>query len=74
MNTTTQILIFKTNISSCKDSMAIKEVLDNQSQILQWSVDTKDIDCVLRIEADNISNEDIIRLINSLGYQCSVLE
>lgn len=72
--TTKQVLVFKTNIRTKADRLVVKDSLDSQQLINQWSVDMQDVDCVLRIETPGISPHEIITLINRHGYQCSELE
>ena len=68
------ILVFATNIRTEKDKQTISNLLNEHSQINQWSLDQEDIDCVLRIETDNLSEEQIINLLENLNFKCSALE
>ena len=71
---TETILVFKTNLNSHQDVVNIESGLNNIREITTWSVDTHDIDKVLRIEttSDNISTM-IISILNETGYQCEEL-
>ncbi|MEP2669686.1 MAG: hypothetical protein ABJH04_11855 [Cyclobacteriaceae bacterium] len=62
---TETILVFKTNLNSHQDVVNIESGLNNIREITTWSVDTHDIDKVLRIEttSDNISTM-IISILN----------
>ena len=52
----------------------IEPVLDHHMQIFKWSVDTEDIDNVLRVEAlGEIEESDIIRLVMDCGFYCEEL-
>ena len=58
MNTSTyinNIFVFKTTIKTNEDKQKVALILDSISQINRWTVDCEDCDCVLRIEADGIS-------------------
>lgn len=68
------VLIFKTDISTEVHIRGLKPALDNHPAILEWSVDTEDVDNVLRIEGDkSLSEREIIYLIRSYGFYCEVL-
>lgn len=68
-------LIFKTNIQSNKHLLVIEEAFEAYPSIVDWNVDTDDIDNVLRIETEELLIEDeIINLLNKHGIICEVLE
>ena len=67
------ILVFKTNIQHPQDVHKLKATLDNHSGILNWNVDTEDIDCVLRIITDELEPSDILPLIAGCGFHCEEL-
>ena len=48
METTSSILVFKTNIQSPDDLNLLKPLLDDHPHIVRWNVDMEDIDCVLQ--------------------------
>lgn len=68
-----EILVFRTDIGTAEDIAAIAQVLDRQKGIHRWTVDTEDIDKVLRVEADGICMEEITTLITETGYYCCEL-
>lgn len=68
------ILVFATNIKTENDKQKIIEILDANSEINQWTIDQEDIDCVLRIVSDTLSEEQIIELLNDQNFKCSILE
>lgn len=71
---TVEILIFKTDIRSRKAMKLLCEVFERIPLITNWSVDTKDIDHVLRIEASGeLPEEDVIKLVKMAGFSCEVL-
>ncbi len=68
------VLIFKTNIRTKKKIKVVKPVFNNNPVIIDWSIDTKDIDNVLRIESKGSLNEnDVVNLVRSCGFFCEVL-
>lgn len=69
------ILIFKTDIRTKKKVLALKSILKRYPVILDWSVDTEDIDRVLRVKTiGNINENDIINLIKPSGFYCEILQ
>lgn len=69
-----QLLILRTNIKSKKKVRSVKLLFNGQPAISNWSIDTEDIDRVLRIEADDTINEnDIIQLVTKGGFLCESL-
>lgn len=67
------ILLFKTNIKSETDKEIICALLDGDEAIQEWSVDTEDEDCVLRVVTFTLNHYQIINLINTKGYLCCEL-
>lgn len=73
-STDMEILIFKTDIGTKRKVRAVSPVLNSLPVISRWTVDTDDIDNVLRIEAcGKHAEEEIIELIRSFGFQCEDL-
>lgn len=69
-----KIFIFRTDIKTKKKVNALKKILNNYPTISSWSIDTEDIDNVLRIEGlGNLREKDIISLIRTYGFYCDVL-
>lgn len=73
-NDPTNILIFATNIRTKSDKEFVSGILDESTVIRKWSIDQEDIDCVLRIVTNVLSVNDIIKIINILGFRCAELE
>ncbi|MDR3713191.1 MAG: hypothetical protein P4L51_10280 [Puia sp.] len=71
---TNHILIFRTNILTPADKLAVQHALDGHPQIEKWTVDLDDIDRVLRIVSRTLCCEEIVRLVSGHGYQCTELE
>jgi hypothetical protein len=68
-----KIYIFKTNIEQLCTDCKVSKTLNNHSAIQQWSVDTDDVDCVLRVVSETLTVETIIDIINNLGHECQEL-
>lgn len=68
------IFIFKTNIQTEFDKLRIKNVLDASQKVLKWNIDMDDSDHVLRIVSDSLSPEQIISVLDYVGFECSELE
>jgi hypothetical protein len=74
MNTTSHILVFRTNIATVEDRAKVAQVLDRQPFIGKWTVDLEDVDRVLRVEASTPVTDSIIALVNASAYECAELE
>lgn len=69
-----KLIILKTDIETKKKVKKIKPILNNTSVIDKWTVDTEDIDNVLRIEAhDTTSEDEIIEMVHQQGFYCEAL-
>ena len=72
------ILVFRTNINT--DERVHRAAcqlckLRGQSAdaVCRWSIDLEDYRCVLRIEAEFLTEADVIRLLTGAGLQCNIL-
>ncbi|HET7002215.1 MAG TPA: hypothetical protein VFI33_12925 [Puia sp.] len=68
------IFIFKTNIQTEFDKLRIKNVLDASQKVLKWNIDMDDADRVLRIVSDSLRPEQIISVLDYVGFECTELE
>lgn len=68
------ILVFATNIQTENDKQKISAILDNHLEINQWNIDQEDIDCVLRIVSNTLTDEQIINIITKQEFSCTTLE
>jgi cell fate (sporulation/competence/biofilm development) regulator YmcA (YheA/YmcA/DUF963 family) len=69
-----KLIILKTDIKTKKKAKKIKPLLNEHPIITNWSIDLEDIDNVLRIEAEDLLNEnDVKRIINENGFYCEDL-
>ncbi len=68
------LLIFRTDIKTKKKVNVVKAIFNNHPIIKNWSVDTEDIDKVLRIEvAGTLVENDVINLMKRCGFYCEIL-
>ncbi len=69
-----KILIFKTDIETDLNVNALSPMFQKHPNIQKWSVDTEDIDNVLRLEvSENLNENEIVSLVNSSGFCCEDL-
>lgn len=69
-----EVLILKTDISSNKKIKRLFPIFNSYPAIKRWSVDTEDIDNVLRIEVAQKQNDhEIIKMIQGQGFYCESL-
>ncbi|CAD0005703.1 hypothetical protein [Flavobacterium chungangense] len=68
------ILVFATNIRTVNDKQLISCTLNENSEIHQWNIDQEDIDCVLRVVSETLSEEQIINIVNRHNFNCRPLD
>jgi hypothetical protein len=73
-NTLNNILVFATNIRTNNDKQLISGTFNKHSEIQEWNIDQEDIDCVLRIVSETLSEEQIIHILHQHNFNCTPLE
>ncbi len=68
------ILVFATNIRTINDKQLISCILNENSEIHQWNIDQEDIDCVLRVVSETLSEQQIINIVNRHNFNCKPLD
>ena len=68
------ILVFKTNIRTKSAKKRVLGALNDFNDIERSTIDLDDTDCVLRIVSGNVTTNQIISTIRSLGIECTELE
>ena len=68
-----EVLVFKTNVSSHDDVEKVGRVLASETNITRWNIDRDDIDKVLRIECDQLHPEAVINVLHHAGFECEEL-
>lgn len=66
--------VFKTNIQEKNQALFLFEVLAQQFPLFKINFDLDDCDRILRVEGEEVSNQQIVAVINRVGYQCQPLE
>lgn len=66
-------LKFKTNINCGGCVSSVKPHLDNTKGIHQWTVDTTDKDKILTVKSDELSEEQIIEIVQKAGFKIHAL-
>lgn len=69
-----EILVFKTNIRHKKHISIITPHLQSLNGIVEWNIDLKDREKILRIKAMNVIPASIEDLLQSAGYYCEELQ
>ena len=69
-----EILVFKTNLTDTKRIRDVESLLDVHPHIVQWNVDLKDCDNVLRIVSRNIEAREVENILLNAGYYCEELQ
>ena len=68
------ILVFKTSVNTKKKVKSLSPFLNNLLQISHWNFDLDDCDYILRVESQINVSEQIIRLLNDKGFECTELD
>ncbi|MFN8438901.1 MAG: hypothetical protein U0V72_14930 [Cytophagales bacterium] len=66
-------MVFKTTIKNQLDKLMVMFELNTDEEILDWSVDLQDKDCVLRVASNSKTPTQIQYIIKQLGYDCDEL-
>ena len=72
------VLVFRTNINTNervhRAACQLCKLRERSTDaVCRWSIDLEDCDCVLRIEAESLTEAAVIRLLTRAGLQCAVL-
>jgi hypothetical protein len=65
--------VFKTNVTDKTIADEIVQYLNAHFPKTKINFDLADCDNILRLEADNVCVENVIKLMNALGRPCEVL-
>ncbi len=70
-----KLIIVKTNITSKTKAKKLGPAFNRHDGIVKWSVDTDDVDKVLRIEAhEHVEEHEIASIIGEHGYVLEEME
>lgn len=63
------LLLFQTNIRSIEKVKYFEPIFNEENDIIEWTIDTEDIDNVLRIKATkNLTEDRVVELVQKHGY------
>lgn len=65
--------IFKTNVQEESDAKKLVQILKGVIPNAIINFDLNDCDKVLRVEAELVSTDEVITIINSSGFSCKVI-
>ena len=68
------ILIFRSNIRTKSDLLAIERSLDIHPHIDEWTLDQQDPDCVLRVVTGRLSSNQVADIVKGCGYICEEMQ
>ncbi len=66
-------LQFKTNINCGGCVTSVKPHLDNSKGICEWEVDTANKDKILTVKTDDLTEEQVIDIVNKAGFKAESL-
>jgi len=65
------ILLFRTDIQQASEEL--QSLLNAHHSVHRWSIDTEDVDRVLKIVGEEMNEEEILSGLQSLGHCCEAL-
>jgi copper chaperone len=66
-------LKFKTNINCGNCVSKVTPILNQEFNIISWSVNTADPEKILTVETEGLTEEEIKTLINKAGFEAKLL-
>jgi hypothetical protein len=66
--------VFRTTVKKAKEANLLIERLESYFPGSRINFDLDDCDKVLRVEAESVAVDQVIGLLNDVGFSCSVLE
>jgi len=64
---------FKTNINCGGCVAAVTPSLNSSSDIKNWGVDTLDVKKILTVETENLTEDEVMQMVNKAGYKAELL-
>lgn len=62
------ILLFRTDIHQLTEEL--QSMLNAHHSVQRWSIDTEDVDRVLKIVSNELQSHQVIEFVESLGHSC----
>lgn len=69
-----KIIKFKTNINCDACVAKVTPVLDGESSVEKWKVDTKNPNKILTVEGENINEQELIESLDKIGYKAEQIQ
>lgn len=66
-------LKFKTNLNCGNCVAKVTPILNNEDEIKSWMVDTENPQKILIVEAGNIDEEQVVKLVNKAGFKAEAV-
>ena len=70
----TTVEVFRTNVLTAMQAARLLRLLGERFPDYKVNFDLEDCDKVLRVEADDVSADDVIALVTERGFACHALE
>jgi len=68
------ISIFRTSVASSDDLNKLTPYLNALMEDLRWTIDLFDSERILRVKSSVNKNNEIISVVNGLGFDCENME
>lgn len=68
-----EIFVFKTNVNTTQTAEKVHQLLLSDPQITKVTFDLEDCDKILRIESENLVQENIVHQLENIGIQVQEL-
>ncbi|MCC6384221.1 MAG: heavy-metal-associated domain-containing protein [Bacteroidia bacterium] len=68
-----KILAFKTNINCSGCIAAVKPLIDSLAGHDKWKVDTENKDKILTVEAEGVTEKQLIEVVQQAGYKIEII-
>jgi copper chaperone CopZ len=65
---------FKTNLNCGGCVSKVQSDLDNADGICHWNVDTANVDKILTVKSDGITEEEVVAIVKSKGFKADTLK
>ncbi|MBC5862816.1 hypothetical protein [Flavobacterium turcicum] len=69
-----EVFVFKTNVTTKNEIIAISQLLDNTLGSGCWTFDLEDVDNIFRVETDSNKASEIISNFKLCGFICEELQ
>ncbi len=65
---------FKTNLNCGGCVSKVQSDLDNVEGICHWNVNTDNVDKILTVKSDGITEEEVVAIVKSKGFKAEILK